>query len=255
MRRRLIGSTVALLATAFGPPRVARAGACTEGDDRYYVEVIEDLARGKAKRDGDDPFYCLDLHLGQTNRWAGPRAARRIAALRASPLNPRLKKACARLIRGKHYWRAKSCVSLLAARGVRAIDDTEIFTLQRRFFPHGGLDPTHLAALGDPRAVKQLAARFDAERICYELPGDKGQRTKHCQDFSQRHKNRWQRKAQREARIAVLNALWHLAARSSRPFLRKVIAETDDKVLKQRATKVLARVEAQSGRSSAGPSK
>jgi len=243
---------ISMIGLVCAPPAAAYAGACTEGDDANYVAVIEELARGKALGEGDDPFYCLDLHLGQTNRWAGPRAAKKMARLRRSPLNPRLKRACARLLRrakgsrSKGYDSAKGCVELMAARGIRSLGKTEILELQRRFFPYGGLDPGHLAALGDPRAVPQLIDRFRSRRICYEV-GQGKERTKYCHDFSPRRlkRNRWARKRYREMKIAVLNALWHLAAPASRDFLKQVIAETDDALIKQRAAKVLDRVEAQ----------
>jgi hypothetical protein len=52
------------------------------------------------------------------------------------------------------------------------------------------------------------------------IPKQQGkERTKTCHDFSPRRleRNRWARKRHRESKIAVLNALWHLAAPSSRP--------------------------------------
>ena len=235
-----------VLALAMLDGRFVLAGACTEGDDRFYVEELERIARRRAKPGTvESPFICLDISFGIPNRWAGPRAAKKIARYHASPLRPRIVKACSRIIKGdvgrSRYWQAKHCVQLLATYGVQEIDGKRTLALRTRYFPHG-FDPERLASLGDPAAIPLLVERFGAKRQCYEARGDNDKPDNHCTDFTHAAKNRWTRKAQQEAKIAVLNALWHLAHPSMRPFIDEVAAKDPDPLIRRRAKKVAARL-------------
>ncbi len=231
--------TLALLVLLHAPPSLA--GECTEGGPAFYIELLEQVAAGQEKIRGEDPFTCLDIRLGMTNRWAGPRAARTMARFRRSPLRGRLTRACARILSRGNRWTSRSCVRLLAAHGVRAVGGRDVFTLQQKLFAQG-LDPAHLASLGDPRAVPQLIARFSEARACTERPGRNGAAIRDCVDFSEGAGNRWIRRRHQEHKIAVLNALWHLAAPSSRTFLEQLIRRDPDKLLRQRASAVLSRL-------------
>ncbi len=81
-----VAKTAALGVVALIPclasTRTVWAGECTEGDDAYYVEALERIAQGKKRIGADDPFGCLDIRFGMTNRWAGPRAAKKIERFR-----------------------------------------------------------------------------------------------------------------------------------------------------------------------------
>jgi len=222
-------------------PSSARAGECV-GGDADYVAQLEQVARG-GPFDQVGDIYCLGLGRFRygTNRWAGPIAARYFAGLRRSPLRGRVAKACSKILRRGKYWPAKQCVRLMAAYGLKKVGSLDTIELQSKYFPFG-LRPIELAALGDPRATPQLVKRFGAEKECFEQPGTDGARKRSCTDFSKRERNRWQRKEYREAKIAVLNAMWHLADPQSRSFLETVARDDPDELVRQRAAKALQRL-------------
>lgn len=222
-------------------PNRSFAGACTEGGPKHYIQMLERIAAGKKTDSLESPFTCLDLHLGMTNRWAGPRAAKKIARYRKSLLRGRLKRACAKIIRRGKYWPAKECVQLLAAYGIRTVGERDTFLLQQKYFPYG-LDTVHLATLGDPRVVPQLIERFSEEQSCFEVQGERGEHIKECSDFKKRTRNKWKRKRYQEHKIAVLNALWHLADPTSRGFLEKLVKNDPDQLIRERVRKVLLRL-------------
>lgn len=242
MRLTLAGGIFLFLLSFVSRPAIA--GDCIDGDSRHYLTVIENVSRGKRLQRGDDPFHCLDIRFGMTNRWAGPRAEKMIATYRKSPLRKPLMAACSKILgTSQDYWHKKGCVRLMAAYGIPTMHNADTLTLQAKYFPHG-LDPGHLAALGDLRAIEELIKRFDQQRVCYEYPDEKRKRKNHCKSFENAQKNKWERKARREYRISILNALWHLAGRDSLPFLKTLSSKSADALLRDRAQKVIDRIEA-----------
>ena len=232
----------ASLFCAIATPGDAHAGACTEEDsDAGYVRLLERLAAPGKRPAGDDPFFCLKLPLGMTNRWAGPIAARKFARYRRSPLRPRIARACAKIIARGRFDEARACVELLAWYAIPRAGRFSTFALQRRYFADG-LGPGPLTALADPRAVPQLITRFSASRACHFSREGKKSKVKRCLDFVKGKRNRWTRKAQREHKIAVLNALWHFADPRSRAFLEKVAKDDPSKLVRERAAHSLRRV-------------
>lgn len=220
------------------------AGACTEGGDGYYVSRIEKLAKAKRPPStrGDDPFYCLDIRFGMTNRWAGPRAAAKIKRLRRSKLRKRIQRACSRgIAKARSSLDAQPWVRLLAAYGIREINGTTTYQLASKHFKFG-LAFSHLAALGDPKAVPELLRRFYETRACRQYRDGRKAKSS-CIDFERGKKNRWTRKAHREHKISVLNALWHLAPATSLAFLMKVASGDADALVRQRAKRVIKRLQ------------
>lgn len=206
-----------------------------------HVRELERVARGE-RLVHETGVRCLGLgrQRGRNRRWASAAGARRLAQLRTSRWIPRIKRACARVFALGESRATRECARLLADHGVGRLGKLDVFALQRRLFPHG-MDPLHLAALGDRRAVPELIGRFSATRICrphVRLDGRPGQR---CTDFSPRALKRslGRRRAHRTHRLVVLNALWHLADASCRKFLERVSGSEPDRAVRLRALRVL----------------
>ncbi len=229
--RALVVAALVLLAAAD-----ARAG-CRRAVD--HVRELERVARGQLLVH-ETGVRCLGLgrHRGRNRRWASAAGARRLARLRGSRLVPRIKRACALVFALGEVGATLECARLLADHGVRRLGKLDVFTLQRRLFPHG-MHPLHLAALGDRRAVPELVGRFSATRVCRRRRhGRPGLR---CADFSARAlaASSSRRRAHRTHRLVVLNALWHLADASCREFLQRVSRSEPDRAVRLRALRVL----------------
>lgn len=231
----ICAATLALLCAA---PGSARAG-CLEGAD--HVKELEAVAMGRVPIH-QTGVICLGLgvHGGMSMRWATPAARRFLNRLRRSRRLGRIKRACARIFARGEYWSSRECVRLMADHGVQRLGRLDVFALQQRLYPHG-LEPVHLAALGDRRAVPQLMTRFTATRLCRLQRRDNGRPGRTCTSYSEKalRRNRWRRRSQRKHKLQVLNALYHLPLASSRRFLERVQKDDPDKTVRLRAARVL----------------
>ncbi len=251
MRTRTWSAPLAALLLAVGPAP-ARAGECIDGDEAHYVGRLEQELRQVQPQppvgEPESAYYCLIKHYtrigGMTNRWAGPRAAQLIQRRRTSPHRARIARACSAVLRRHPPRLHAGCVLLAASYGVEELDGRSIWELGARYFPDG-FPPEQLAVLGGPRALAQLTAAFGRERTC-EHAWDSRARTLRpaCRPYPDGwRRNRWQRKAHEEAKVAILNALWHLALPGSRAFLEGVAAKDESPLVRERARHALGRLE------------
>jgi|GEM_PF-4997947 hypothetical protein len=239
MKRRLCYLLGTVVLCAICEP--AWAGDCLDGDDEYVLRLEKHAKKKMSYRETDAACLLVGRMGHSTNRWAGARAARYFRSLRKSKFRKRIGKACERILGRKKFWPSRICVKLLASYGIQKQGAYDTFALQKRYVPFGML-PLELAALGDRRATAQLIERFNSDKVCTTHFVEGNRRTKYCKDFSNRDKNRWKKKAYIEHKIAVLNAMWHLADPQGGAFLKNVVGSEPSQLVRKRAGMVLKRL-------------
>lgn len=196
------------LAVAFGTS-FAIGGECLFHDE--YVAAYEQ---------GDLNTYCLTYQrFTETNRWAGPVSAEKIAERRQSPYRDRILEASKRYLESHKSSEEFDDIlydvsRVLAHHGIAQLDSLDVYEIL--VSRPTSVRLVDLAILGDRRATKFIEVRYRRIRDALS-PSYTG-----------------------EALISLLNALYHIPGDEALR-LAQDIAESEDGILRERALRVLER--------------
>lgn len=219
--RTLLGWLVACVVTTPLPP--AMAGECVYPES--YVECLEHYSPGQqwVQHEQGYCFFCLKYNGDFfSHRWAGPIAADYFKSRREDRYRDRIGMACVRIISDRAQCGSVTdefgyaAAGVLAHYGIASANEYDVYSIliQRP----DKIDLIDLAALGDPRSVQWLSARYDSLRaIGLEKPFN------------------------RTAIQDVLNCLYHIPGQEAVDLARTIEAKETDANLRSRAHRVLSR--------------